>query len=296
MSRILFCPPTYFDIIDVKNPFMKGASGVDAGRVAQQWTAVVDAFADSGATVKLLEPVHGLEDMVFAANQTFVGRVPDAAPASNRFGLRPGDRFVVPSNMRYESRRREVPHYVKWLAGEGFRVLGLGLDPATEFLEGHGDLLWDFPPPGSSDAAPTRVWGGFGFRSTRAAIHRLKEVLAELAIELVPLELKDERFYHLDTCLVPLAHSAVLIYPGAFTADALATLRRHAARVHEVEESEALGFTCNGVSFNGRFITPRLTPSVQAALRAEKLAPVVVETGEFERSGGSVSCLKLLLP
>ena len=35
---------------------------------------------------------------------------------------------------------------------------------------------------------------------------------------------------------------------------------------------------------------------MQKALQAEKLAPVVVDTSEFEKSGGSVCCLKMFVP
>jgi hypothetical protein len=40
------------------------------------------------------------------------------------------------------------------------------------------------------------------------------------------------------------------------------------------------------------FITPRITPTLQAALQGEEMMPLIVNTSEFERSGGSVCCLK----
>ena len=63
-----------------------------------------------------------------------------------------------------------------------------------------------------------------------------------------------------------------------------------------MDEAEALGFVCNGVAANGHFITPRLGPGLGRALEREELEPVVVETSEFEKSGGSVCCLKLFYP
>jgi N-dimethylarginine dimethylaminohydrolase len=109
----------------------------------------------------------------------------------------------------------------------------------------------------------------------------------------IPLELTDARFYHLDTCFAPMTAEAVLIHPGAFSAGALASIRANCPRVHEVDEEEALGFVCNGVAANGRFLTPHLGAGLERALKREGLEAVGVETSEFLKSGGSVCCLKL---
>ena len=45
MNNVLFCPPTYFDVIDVKNPFMLGAK-VDKAKARGQWESVRRAFLD----------------------------------------------------------------------------------------------------------------------------------------------------------------------------------------------------------------------------------------------------------
>ncbi len=52
----------------------------------------------------------------------------------------------------------------------------------------------------------------------------------------------------------------------------------------------------NGIVVNDRYITPHLTPPVEEILRQEGLTPVLVETSEFEKAGGSCFCLKTFLP
>lgn len=272
-NRALFCPPTHFEIRDVKNPFMRGAEPVDARRAQVQWEEVRRTFEEAGVATEVIPAVPELEDMVFANNQVFVGQG------------RNGEPFIVPSHMRFPSRQREVPYFVEWFRGRGYRVRELDL--TNEFLEGHGDLLWH------ADGA--KVWAGHGIRSSRGGVARFADAMRELEIEVIPLELVDGRFYHLDTCFAPLTAEAVLIYPGAFSPEALASIRANCPRVHEVEEAEALGFVCNGVAANGRFLTPRLESGLVGALGREGLEPVVVETSEFEKSGGSVCCLKLFL-
>jgi len=271
MTRALFCPPTYFEIRDVKNPFMRGAAPVDAEKAQAQWEEVRRVFEEAGVATEVIPAVRDLEDMVFANNQVFVGE------------SRRSERFIVPSHMRFPSRQREVPCFVEWFRGRGYQVMEVDL--SNEFLEGHGDLLWH--------ADGSKVWAGHGFRSSRGGVTRFAAALRELEIEVLPLELVDGRFYHLDTCFAPLTAEAVLIYPGAFSGAALASIQANCPRVHEVDEAEALRFVCNGVAANGRFLTPHLDAGLLRALVRERLEPVVVETSEFEKSGGSVCCLKL---
>ncbi len=273
MTRVLFCPPTYFEVRDVKNPFMQPGAPLDTKLALEQWEAVRRAFREAGCTLETIPAVSDLEDMVFANNQVFVGASADGP-------------FIVPSRMRYESRRREVPHFVAWFRERGFRVIEL--DYGDDFLEGHGDLLWDI--------GGKIIWAGYGHRSTRGGVEKLAAAMAPLGFKVVPLELVDPVFYHLDTCLAPLTAESVVIYPGAFSAEAERALRAHCPRVYEVSRTNALTFVCNGVAANRHFITPGLTPVLEEALWREELTPVVVNTSEFQKSGGSVCCLKLFLP
>jgi N-dimethylarginine dimethylaminohydrolase len=252
---------------------MNPSVAVDPARAAQQWEALRRAFEDAGLQPETIPAVPDLEDMVFAANQTFVGESPKIG------------KFIVPGHMRYESRRREVPHFVEWFERQGYKVVHLELE--GDFLEGHGDLLWE------TDGS--RVWAGHGFRSSRGGVEKFAAAMRKLEIPVIPLELVDPMFYHLDTCLAPLKPGAALIYPGAFSAEALASIRQNCPRVYEVKREDGLKFACNGVTANDVFITPHLSADVEQALAQEGLKAVVVDTSEFEKSGGSVCCLKLFM-
>jgi N-dimethylarginine dimethylaminohydrolase len=272
MTRVLLCPPTYFEVKDVKNLHMTGAA-VDHAKACQQWEAMRVALQSAGVEVQTIDPVKDLEDMVFAANQVFVGYHP-------RIG-----NFVIPSEMRHLSRQREVPYYVAWFRRRGYHVMALEL--YGEVLEGHGDLLWH---PDRS-----KIWAGYGFRSTLRAIEKLSHAMSQLEVAVIPLPLKDEAFYHLDTCLCPLNEQAALIYAGGFAEEALGALRRGWQRLHELTREEALHFMANGIVANGRYFTPRLTGNLEHILMMENLEPVVVDTSEFEKSGGSLFCMKCVL-
>jgi N-dimethylarginine dimethylaminohydrolase len=270
MRSVLFCDPEHFKIIDSKNPFMKPGEHLDVELARKQWEQVKSAFFAAGFQAEVLTAVEGLEDMVFANNQVFV--------ASQEQG-----KFVVPSRMRYESRRREVPHYVEWFAKRGYRVIEL--DYGDDFLEGHGDLLWH--------ADDSKIWAGYGFRSTVGGVKKFAAAMQPLGKKVIPLELRDPRFYHLDTCFAPLTSKAVLVHPAAFTPQSYQVIQQNCERVYVVGEEDALKFVCNGVAAGGKFITPYVSPQVASALSRERLEPVVVNTSEFQKSGGSVCCLKL---
>jgi N-dimethylarginine dimethylaminohydrolase len=274
--RVLMCPPEYFTVRDVKNPFMASGEPVDLDLAKRQWGDLADAFGTAGVTVEKIDPVDDLEDMTFAANQVFAGV--DSS----------GSRFIVPSGMRYPSRAREVPHYVRWFKQHGFRAVDLHLDAeAGEYLEGHGDLLWHPNHP--------HVWAGYGFRSSQSGVRKFVEAMEREEIGVTPLELVDETFYHLDTCFAPLSSHAALVYKPALSETAIALLRGVFKRLHEVSHADALRFACNGIAVNGYFIASHVSDDLSKVVRNEGLEPLIVDTSEFEKAGGSVFCLKAFL-
>jgi N-dimethylarginine dimethylaminohydrolase len=273
-KQVLLCPPDFFDVVDHKNPYMLEQAAIDHEKAERQWQALRSALEQTGCTVETIPPAPGLEDMVFAANQAFVG-----------FHEGVG-KFVVPSRMVHASRQREVHFYVDWYRQRGFRIIEVDL--GDDHLEGHGDLLWH--PDWS------RIYAAYGFRSTRGGVDKFRNAMSKLGISVVALRLVDPFCYHLDTCFCPLNNEAVLIYPGAYAPDSLAELRGFWRRVHQLTADEAHKFMGNGIVANGHYLTPYLTPHLEAILGRENLTPVVVDTSEFEKSGGSLFCMKAFLP
>ena len=265
---VLMCSPQYFTVRDVKNPFMAG-SVVDLDRAVRQWEALRSAFLDAGLRVEVMDAVEDLEDMVFAANPVFVGATR-------------GKPLVVPSSMRHESRRREVPHYVAWFDRRGYEIVDAGLE--GEYLEGHGDLLWH---PGRD-----RVWAGYGFRSSQGGVERVSGAMRERGVEVTPLHLVDETFYHLDTCFAPLNEEAALVFAPALDDRAMTALSSAWARLYRVDRTDALGFACNGVVAGRRYVSSPVSPALAEILRREGLEPLEVDLSEFEKAGGSAFCLK----
>jgi len=274
MPKVLVCPPNYFDVIDHKNPYMSPEKAVDRKKARTQWESLCQALQQNGCEIESIAPVEGLEDMVFAANQVFAGE-------KAGYG-----KFIVPSHMRYPSRQREVSFYTDWFRAHDYRVINI--DFGDDYLEGHGDLIWH--PDGS------RIYAGYGFRSTQGGVGKFTAAMSEMGISVVPLQLIDSYCYHLDTCFSPLNNESALVFPGAFAAEALASLHHAWRRIHLLDTNEAHHFMGNGIVVNGRYITPHMTPQLESILQQEGLTPVIVETSEFEKAGGSCFCLKTFLP
>lgn len=270
-AAALMCPPDWFDVVDVKNPYMVGQQGhVDVALAKRQWVEVKLAFELAGVDVRTDNPVPGCEDMVFCANPIFTGL--DEA----------GQRVCLLSHMRYASRQREVEAHGTWFRANGYRVVSME-DPGL--FEGEGDALWH---PGRR-----LIWGGYGFRSSREIYERVGEIFDA---PVLTLELRTEQFYHLDTCLCLVDEQTAVVYPGALTGEGMDLVRRMFRNVIEADGQEALAMACNAAAFFGRYVViQRGSHRVNRKLRDLGFEVIEVETSEFMKSGGSVFCMKMYL-
>lgn len=272
--QVLLTTPDYFDVEYVINPHMEGRAGtVDKSEALRQWEAVRETYDALGLDVSIIDGVAGLPDMVFCANQT----LPYLDP-------REGRRGVVLGRMHAPERREEVPYYAGFFSEHAYDVRELSSEISGSF-EGMGDALWH---PGRY-----LLWGGHGFRSSPAVYDALSEMLD---VPVVLLELADESFYHLDTCLCPLSEDAALAYPNAFTDEGQALIRHFFDDVIEVPATEAREqFACNAHCPDGEHVLIQRGCEVTAEqLRTHGFTPVELETSEFLKSGGSVFCMKLM--
>ncbi|MEO8727164.1 MAG: arginine deiminase-related protein [Acidobacteriaceae bacterium] len=267
-NSVLMCSPEYFDVIDVKNPFMENQSGkIDRAHAQKQWDALRRSLAEIGLNVELIPPVSGCEDMVFTANQTFVGLDDNQ------------HKICVLGRMKFASRQREVPHFAAWFKRQGYEIHALN---GGYLFEGGGDALWH---PGRR-----LIWGGYG---QRTAPEVYSEISGLFAAPVVLLPLQTERFYHLDTCFCPVDETTALVHFPALAESGQELIRRVFTNLIEVDEHEATDlFACNAAAFHGRNVVLQRGSS-KTTQRLSELGFQVrqVETGEFMKSGGSVFCM-----
>jgi N-dimethylarginine dimethylaminohydrolase len=270
-TGVLVCPPTYFDVVDRKNPFMTMESPVDRELAQQQWLSLRQTFEAAGLQVHEYAAQQGAEDMVFSANPALAGL------------NRGGDRVAVASRMKFPSRRAEVPAIVERLMQLGYAV-NSSIPPSVCF-EGGGDAVWH---PGRHV-----LYAGFGSRSDAASHQVLARVFEA---EIVPLRLVDERFYHLDTALCALDAETALIVPEAFDQSGLGELQARFERLLRLELDEALSMAANAASgADGSVIIDCAAQKTIALLKSLGYIVRTVDTSEFRKSGGSVYCMKQYL-
>ncbi len=264
--RFLMCPPQYFGVEYVINPWMNGqVHATDNQLVTNQWSTL-QTILKQYAEVSLLRGIKGLPDLVFTANAAVIHR-----------------RTALVSSFRYPQRQPETPYFADWLTADGFDVHTL---PPDVLFEGAGDALFDRGEP--------LLWFGHGLRSDMAATPYLEKFMG---VEVQPLELCDPCFYHLDTCFCPLEGGYLLYYPGAFT-DASRTAietRVPANRRLAVNREDASHFACNAVNIRQKVILNQSSGEMKTWLTERGFSVVETPLTEFMKSGGAAKCLSLRL-
>ncbi|MFO0956878.1 MAG: arginine deiminase-related protein [Isosphaeraceae bacterium] len=116
-----------------------------------------------------------------------------------------------------------------------------------------------------------------------------------LGVQVLPMELVDPRFYHLDTCFCPLADGEAIYYPGAFDDYGREVLRQNIRHLIEVSAEESVSFSCNAVVVGRTVVLNDGAPKLARALRWRGYEVRPLALTEFIKSGGSAKCLTLRL-
>lgn len=272
-ERILLAEPTHFDVTRADNPHTVDEQGhlhhVDRARARQQWDAMRRAFEEHGFEGTVLEAREGLPDLVFCCNTAWPYL--DEATGAKRF---------VPSRMRYEGRRGEVPAMAQALERLGYEPTPL--PEGAGIFEAGGDLQW---------LAGTRVLlAATGPRTDRKALEAASRIVEAPVVELA---LTDPDFYHLDTCLAVLSPEHIGYVPAAFDERSLALLEALDPALVEVPEDEARStFAANLHCPDGETVfLDEANEQTTAILREHGYDVVGLDTSEFRKAGGSVFCM-----
>ncbi|WP_293906344.1 dimethylarginine dimethylaminohydrolase family protein [Phenylobacterium sp.] len=269
----LMTDPACFDVSYRINPWMdpKGWTPAHAAAARAGSAALRAALEAAGAHVETIGAIRGLPDLVFPANAAVVL-----------------DGKVLPARFRHPERQGEEPIFravFQRLKARGL-VSELVDLPEGLFHEGAGDAIWD--------ADRRLFWCGHGPRSSKGAVAVIARTFGQ---ETVALELATDQFYHLDTCFCPLAGGQVLYFPGAFTPEALATIRAQIPPHQRIEatDEEAAAFCVNAVNLGDRVIMARAPESLRRKLQAAGYALTEVDLDPFILSGGASYCMTLRL-
>lgn len=260
--QILMCPPDYYGIEYEINPWMSRQKQADHELAVRQWSGLVELLSAAGARVLRQTPAAGLPDLVFTANAAMIYR-----------------RQAVLAHFRFPQRQGEEPLDSAWLEASGFTVRRLAGDV---FFEGAGDALF----------CGDTLLAGYRIRSD---VRGHQEIGAMFGCHVIPLELVDPYYYHLDTCFCPLAPGVAIIYPEAFDDYGRRALAEAVDELVPVSRDEARRFACNAVVLGKTVITNTGCPHLHATLAGLGYEPRETPLDEFVKAGGSAKCLTLRL-
>lgn len=267
--RYLMCRPDFFTVSYEINPWMDLARPTDTAKAVRQWQTLHDTYVGLGHEVELIEPIPGLDDMVYTANGGFVVD-----------GVALGARFSV-----HQRHAEEVP-FREWFAAHGFGVV----EPVA-IQEGEGDLL----------LAGETILAGYGFR-TQLDSHR--EVADVFGREVVSLRLVNPLYYHLDTALCVLdpvegpggvERANIAYLPSAFDERAQSELLDRFPDAIRLPPSVPETLELNAVSDGRNVVLPPSAENFAAQLRERGYRPIPVDLSELHLGGGGIKCCTLEL-
>jgi len=257
---VLMCRPSYFTVVYRINPWMDPAIPTDTALAVRQWESLYQTYIDLGFDVKLVDPVDGLPDMVYAANGGFVL-----------------DGIAYGASFTHAQRQPEGPAYMRWFAANGFDVR----EPRN-VNEGEGDFL----------LVGDVILAGTGFRSATNSHAEMAEIFGR---PVITLELVNPSFYHLDTAIAVLDDSNIAYLPSAFSAASLAILEERYPEAILVSETDAAVLGLNSFSDGYNVVIATRAVGFEAQLRERGYNPIGVDLSELLLGGGGVKCCTLEL-
>lgn len=240
---------------------------VDSSKAIEQHRLFVSALRICGAEVVEVPFVHGVFDSVFAKDNAIIVNSENRTRAL----------MTAPSTMQ---RKAEQNVRRRQLESLGVEILG----EAEYALEG-GDVLF---APNSE-----KIFFGYGQRSSYKAVGELRK---HFGYDVIPLELIDPFFFHLDTALnfVDIGGRTIAFaYREAFSDLAWEYLTSdfQISAVVEVSREEAMVFALNWVEVNDNVILGSAAPSLRKTLESLGKKVLFVPLDQFQLAGGSAACL-----
>lgn len=270
---VLSVDPRGYTVEEPLNVFTVATTEIDTKKTLAQHATLCDSTA---ATV-LASPKDHLSDLVFAANWgLWLPRLPE--------------KVVLLSNMKYESRARETVWVEKKLQNMKVKTIRF---PKTQPFEGQGESCWFHNGE--------LLVVGYGYRANSKSVqvlqHKLNQVYSAYGVEppyVVGVKLTDPKFYHLDLAMCAVSHTSCLLRSGSITAASVQRVKKY-LQLHILNTSD--DFVFNLLVLPDKIVSHKLK-HVRDKKFIEKHGqrPLVeVDVSEFEKAGGSVGCMSLVL-
>jgi N-dimethylarginine dimethylaminohydrolase len=276
MIRICIKPTTFTltSIQDDQNIYIDIDHRVNKKLALKQHSELVKAFQN--VILYTINPVDSVPDIVFTANA----------------GLclpRLKETVILLPYMKYPQRKDELK-YLKEIFSNYKTIPFPGTLSAP--FEGQAELKWFH--------GGMKAVGGYGHRSTKKSFDILntlfKKTYQEYNLtppELLVIPLKSNKYYHLDVAMLEFDNKCI-VHKQAFSVDSIKKLKNFLgpSNVFIIDTNDS--FCLNAVVDGDNLITHKLDTRLKKELEDITGKHIkMVDTSEFEKSGGSVRCMTL---
>lgn len=231
---------------------------IDIKLARRQWRNLYSLYKRLGVRVDVIKQNIKFPDMVFACDQgvSFNGN-------------------VILSNFRYKERKGETELYKSFFVRKGYNVLDI---PNKVYFEGSGEafILGD------------KIYLGYGRRTTKSAAKYIKQITGK---KVVALNLVDPKYFHLDTCFLPLDTETAFYYPPAFDKNSRQKLKYDFENIFRFTKKEVEGFAANSFVYGKKIIVGYKDKMFTKKLRSLGYKVYYTDVSEFLKAGGGVHCL-----
>jgi N-dimethylarginine dimethylaminohydrolase len=258
---LLMCRPDFFEIAYQINPYMDLSKQPDREILKAEYAQIVAAHIAAGRTIRFMEPVDGLPDMTYTANQALIR----------------GKKAVL-ANLPKE-RAGELQYVREWLISNGYEVFD-----CPYLLSGQGDAL----PTGTG-----AVIKGRGWRSDPKSDRFVEE---KLGYEIIPIQTKGPEWYDNDLVFGILKPGLIAVCFEALDEPSQKLIRaRQDLKTLEVSLGEAEKGACNLVSDGTTVTMMDGAPKLAANLRELGFTVVELPITQLWLGGGGIRCTTLAL-
>jgi len=261
IKKVLMCEPLHFSSLDYSiNPWMTFAA-IDNKKALRQWKKLVKIYQDLGIQIETIEQHKKYPDMVFATDQGIIQK-----------------KTVVLSRFKHTERKGESELYEQWFRTKGYATTHL---PEDVYFEGNGNaLFWN-----------DSLFIGLGYRADEKTHKQISKIFDQ---HIVPLEVVNPKFYHLDVGFFPLNKETIFYYPPAFSEKSRGVLKKLVPNLIEFSDEEAYGFAANSI-VTGNHVIHQKNNSFRNKLEKLGYTSEEVDMSEFMKSGGGIHCLTNVL-
>jgi N-dimethylarginine dimethylaminohydrolase len=266
LRSVLLCKPTFYEFMPVnetaKSHLEKGEK-LDRQRAFHEHQNLADAISETGAEIVWVEPKKEMPYQVFTRDLG-ITTAQGALLGPFTFPMRRGEEDVAAPFIE-----QKVPVWKKIPSQDG--VVFEGGD--FMYMDDHTVAL------------------GIGARTTPKGAEIVKNYMAELEVEVIPVTFHP-RFCHIDMIFNVIAEKICVACVSALNADFLRRLKDGKWQIVETTPDDVLTLLGNLFAVDvGVIISPVHNKRINSALRALGVKIIEVELEELLKGGGGPHCM-----